>query len=297
MYKLQKKYKNNMYYFYNINNNRLIKTPQNIYNLLNEKLTSTHKLYNFINDKYKRGTLLDFHLFRIIISSKKINVFSKSFNYILNKYLVLFAFIFSICALPFIKNPLSTFSINQISPLILIVLYAITILVLIPLHEYGHFSQYYNYFNPNAISFGFSVRYLSFWMFFTDVPFINLMPKKEKLNLITAGIKTQIVIWFLITILCLLFKNVLFIYLYYINLGNIISNCIPFFKLDGYWYMSTKLNVDDYMKYFYKMIKKEEKFSMIILILGFINITSIMTIVLFTIYNIFEFGYKFLGGI
>lgn len=56
-----------------------------------------------------------------------------------------------------------------------------------------------------------------------------------------------------------------------VNLGLIVTNLLPFLKLDGYWYLSNFLKVDDYMIYFKNMFSSKATFRIDILILGILN--------------------------
>lgn len=81
-----------------------------------------------------------------------------------------------------------------------------------------------------------------------------------------------------------LFLSVLFI----VNLVTLITNLLPFLKLDGYWAISTFLGVSDYDEYI-KMLKHQAPFKSNTIILGTFNSILILLTVLSLFFEIFKY--------
>lgn len=81
-----------------------------------------------------------------------------------------------------------------------------------------------------------------------------------------------------------LFLSVLFI----VNLVTLITNLLPFLKLDGYWAISTFLGVSDYDEYI-KMLKHKAPFKSNTIILGTFNSILILLTVLSLFFEIFKY--------
>ena len=81
-----------------------------------------------------------------------------------------------------------------------------------------------------------------------------------------------------------LFLSVLFI----VNLVTLITNLLPFLKLDGYWAISTFLGVSDYDEYI-KMLKHQAHFKSNTIILGTFNSILILLTVLSLFFEIFKY--------
>lgn len=81
-----------------------------------------------------------------------------------------------------------------------------------------------------------------------------------------------------------LFLSVLFI----VNLVTVITNLLPFLKLDGYWAISTFLGVSDYDEYI-KMLKHKAPFKLNTIILGTFNSVLILLTVLSLFFEIFKY--------
>lgn len=81
-----------------------------------------------------------------------------------------------------------------------------------------------------------------------------------------------------------LFLSVLFI----VNLVTLITNLLPFLKLDGYWAIGTFLGVSDYDEYI-KMLKHKAPFKSNTIILGTFNSILILLTVLSLFFEIFKY--------
>lgn len=267
--------KNDEHWLYNTRNNRTIVSQSPIEDyLLNESMTTDNPLFDFVNSVPK-FTITNINLFKIIVPSKKISRFHDFILQLLKLPIVLSALLISlICFFQFSRDNLSmitTFSITEI-----VGLYLILSGIIFPLHEYAHFAVYYKNFKPKHTIFGFSLRYMSMTAFFIKVPFFKLLDSKQKKELILAGVKIQTIVWFLLTILYYFFPSLFLYHLMVLNLVAIIINLVPFFKMDGYWYLCEILRIDDYSQYFKDMISRKEKFRFDVFILGLANYVLIL---------------------
>lgn len=160
--------------------------------------------------------------------------------------------------------------------------------IILTLHEISHFYFYHKEFKSSYSIFGITLRYLSLLLFFTSVPFINLIKIENKKKLILAGIKTQTFILGVSSVVALVFptiaSNIYFQLFFWLNSLLIVANCLPFLKLDGYWYLSTLLKNNNYMSYFFNMLKGKEKFNYVIFIVAILNILVILLLLLSSIY-------------
>ncbi|PTI16564.1 hypothetical protein BU082_13015, partial [Staphylococcus warneri] len=189
------------------------------------------------------------------------------------------------------KN-LSNFQLNNLTS---IPLYVLTVyicgFIIVFFHEFSHFYYYARYFQTSKSKFGFSLRYIFMLLTFINVPFMNAMPIKWQKSLILAGIKTQISISGFLSLIALInpsiSNNIYFQIPFFLNIGLIMINILPFFKLDGYWYVSTVLGVSNYMKYFKKMVNKKVPFNIFIFIIGSLNIILILLFIIFSVFRIY----------
>lgn len=154
------------------------------------------------------------------------------------------------------------------------------------LHELSHYSYYYSYLSPKRFTFGITIRYISMIMFFTNVPFINTINAKDKI--INAGIKMQFVISSVVILLSNITPSLFLSVLFIVNLVTLITNLLPFLKLDGYWAISTFLGVSDYDEYI-KMLKHQAPFKSNTIILGTFNSILILLTVLSLFFEIFKY--------
>ncbi len=262
-------------WLYNVRNDRMIVSKQPLENYLGEINHSSNPLYDFYHSPYKRGTMTNFHILRIILDSSKIDFFHKIVLFLINRYSMITMLTLSILYLPrfaeHLQQSTEQFSLSQFSAGELIMIYLAVVGLVLPLHEYAHFSVYYKYFKPPKVTFGFSIRYFSMPVFFIKVPFYKLLSDKKKNELILAGIKCQVAIWFFLSVIHMIYPSHFVSGLLLVNLGLIVTNLLPFLKLDGYWYLSNLLKVDDYMTYFKNMFSKKAAPRIDILILGILN--------------------------
>ncbi len=279
--------------FYNIKNDRMIVSSYPLEEYFEEINKPSNPLYDFYKSPYKRGSITNFQIVRIILNSNNITMFHKISLFLTNKYISFTMLFLSILYFPQVGTTIQEFkkpfNLNQLPIKEVLLLYLIVIIVILPLHEYAHFSVYYKYFKPPKVTFGFSIRYFSMPVFFIKVPFYKLMSVQEKNELILAGIKFQVAIWFLLSIIHYIEPSKFICSLLLINIGLIITNLLPFLKLDGYWYLSNVLKVDDYMNYFKQMISKKVPLRADIFILGVFNFIFIIISIVGIFHDIITF--------
>lgn len=278
----------NRYIIYNNYNNRTIVGNDEVIEYLEQhkNIENDSPLYDFI-EQHKKKNILDFNLISILIKTSRLKSVYKFAGFTTNTFSVWLA-LFLIFFVIIYKNDefLTSYEMKfRNLPLYIIGLY-VSQFIIIVLHEISHYYYYYKYFQPKFIRFGITIRYLFLLLFFTTVPFINKMDKVEKKKLITAGIKTQVTIEGLLAIVILLEANNFFYLLFLLNLGSIFINILPFFKLDGYWYITAILNINDYMDYYKDMITFKKKFNLLIFIIGTLNLFLILIFILYSIFKI-----------
>ncbi len=130
-----------------------------------------------------------------------------------------------------------------------IMVYLITMAIL-TFHEFSHVVSYFHHTKITPFV-GFKLYFLN-PIVYTDVTLIKSLDKKNKFNVLFAGIYTQIIFNFFICAILLLSKNLglhalyeIMNYVFYINLIVIIFNSNIFYKYDGYWILSSHLNTEN----------------------------------------------------
>ena len=123
-------------------------------------------------------------------------------------------------------------------------------------------------------------------VFFIKVPFYKILKGRKKNELVLAGVKFQVAIWFFLTLIALIYPSNFLFGLIIVNLGLIVTNLLPFLKLDGYWYLSNLLKVEDYMAYFKDMFSKNKKFRLDIFLLGIVNFLMIILSIISFIHSL-----------
>ena len=104
--------------------------------------------------------------------------------------------------------------------------------------------------------------------------------------MVLAGVKFQVAIWFFLTLIALIYPSNFLFGLIIVNLGLIVTNLLPFLKLDGYWYLSNLLKVEDYMAYVKDMFSKNKKFRLDIFLLGIVNFLMIILSIISFIHSL-----------
>lgn len=279
---------------HNIDNDRMIVTNDAVFGFLKNTTDTNNPLFDFLNAKKK-----------VVRNIFEIDIFSKTIESSIVKKLVLpfilltnyvsLTVCFFISVFLFKKFVLSNYSsllsisIGRINILKLIIYYIASMIIITFLHELSHYSYYYSYLSPKRFTFGITIRYISMIMFFTNVPFINTVNAKDKIKIINAGIKMQFVISSVVILLGSITPSLFLSVLFIVNLVTLITNLLPFLKLDGYWAISTFLGVSDYMEEYIKMLKHKAPFKSNIIILGTFNSILILLTVLSLFFEIFKY--------
>lgn len=277
-------------YIYNVENNKMLKAKEEAKTYLENIEHAPDKLKKFLFSSYSRGPAYDFHFLRLIISMNSINPLLKLLRFITTPIVSLILLILNILFF-FIVTSLKGNEILLINEDLIVniapylVFLFVGSFIITFFHELGHFSVYNRYLGSKQLSFGLSIRYFTFLLFFTNTPFINTLTKNKKRHVILAGVQTQLFISIILFLLILLLDSRFFLFLYLQNTGMILINLIPFFKFDGYWFISSLLNTEDYMKSFVNIIRKQEKFNSKIFFLSVMNILLVCLIMLNAIFN------------
>ncbi|MFD3221764.1 hypothetical protein ACE3LZ_12640 [Staphylococcus saprophyticus] len=285
---------NESYYIYNQSNNRTIVGNQEVINYLENvvNIDSSSPLFDFIEKKAKFN-ILDFNILSFNLENKTFINISSFANITSNKIICIIAFLLTLIFIG-TPNDLNDFQINDWKHAFtsLIFMYICGFFIIL-FHELSHMHFYANYFHTNKNKFGFTLRYFFMLLVFINVPFINAMDIKSQKIMVLAGIKTQIFIAGVLSTLALIFPtiagNIYFQIPFFLNIGIIMVNILPFFKLDGFWYTSIILGVPNYMNYFKNMITKNVKFNFFIFLIGVINTTLIILFIVWSIYRIYLF--------
>ncbi|TDM28776.1 hypothetical protein ETH98_08570 [Macrococcoides caseolyticum] len=276
---------------YNSANDRTIVGNQEVIEYIRNHPTidNTSPLFDFVENK-KKLKIWDFHIFSTTLNSQQIAGLSGFSKVTTNPIIVMISLVVSLYFLFFgfnIRFPESPTGIEYLK--FLAILYPIQ-LVIAFFHEMSHFYYYNKNFRPQRVRFGLTLRYFSMLLFFTNVPFMNSLTYEKKQKLILAGIYTQITLMGVLSVLALTFQdistNMYFIFIFIINLGSILTNLIPFLRLDGFWFISNFLKVDNYMHSYLNILKKKASFNLLIFIMGTLNIIFIVITILYSAYGI-----------
>lgn len=275
---------------YNPQNNRLIlTTPETIQKLENLKPeTAQRQVKDFVFSKYNRGKLYNFHFLRLKLKMQSFKPLLE-FLYFITTPLLSTAFLIINLFILFSpeiirKNSYSSITSQISSNFVPLLIGTIIILVI---HELSHFAVYSHYLRPIYFSCGLSIRYFSLLLFFTDVPFIRTLSIKERRRVTLAGIESQLFVSIILFCASYFMRSSIFFILYLQNIGLIVTNLMPFFKLDGYWLINSFLGTDDYMKDFFKIIKRQRVIDWKIMFLGILNSVLIALNVVLLVYKIY----------
>ncbi|MCE5034947.1 hypothetical protein KJB64_11685 [Staphylococcus cohnii] len=283
----------NNYLVFNVYNNRTIKGNIEVINYFKENpyVDKDSPVFDFV-EKKKPTNILNFNIFKISIDNKYIRGLSSFANISTNNIIVSLSLIITLLFIIFSSNLFDFSGAKNINYWFLIIYVYITQIIITALHELSHFYFYQKNFKTHKTNFGITLRYFFLVLFFTSVPFMNLMNKENKNNLILAGIKTQITISGVLCVFSVIFgdysSNIYFKIVFYYNFFILLTNALPFFKLDGYWYISNVLNINNYMSYYFSMIVRKQKFNLIIFLIGTLNIILIVAFIIYSSYEIYK---------
>lgn len=229
---------------------------------------------------YKKKTnLLDIKILNLKIKSSILNKIVTLLNVLFNDI----TFMISLCSLIFIpKILIATQKINflEINIKDIAIIYLAQFFI-ICLHELGHYQEYTKKCRREYGYFGVGLRYFCLILFYIDVSFLNTLNKNQKIKIILAGIRNQFILNFMFTIMYLSTNSEILLCVICINWIVMITNGLPFMKLDGFWFINTLLNTENYMNDFFMSVKHRKKVRTIVPILGILNIT-IIVIIFFT---------------
>lgn len=225
----------------------ILNTKNKRYILADYETLNFLKSYNYSEKNYeiddylynKKINILDMKILNLKIKSSFIKKILNLLSIFFNKY----TFILSLISIIFIPRILLEFKKFQtqdlnINNLILIFLIQFFIIII---HELGHLQEYSKIFKREYIFFGIQLRYFCLLMFYTDVSFFSILNKSEKIKIILAGIRNQMVLNFFLIILYYIYQKNIILLSITINSIIIITNCLPFMKLDGFWFINPLL--------------------------------------------------------
>lgn len=278
-------------YIFNTNNDRMVKTTDEMIGYLEDYQiadeTNDSAVDKFIFDKRKKRPF-ELKLARFSVENRH---FSKIFRLFDTLYFRLFMGITALAGfvlLPlFIADGATSYMDNSLhldwKGAVMIYL---SQLIITAFHELGHYYYYQKYINSEKFRFGILLRYLFLFLFYTNVNFIDRLPKKQQIKILLAGVQVQASINGMLLFSMLVVQSPFLLSLFFINLINIIINLVPFLKTDGYWVMNLMIGSDDYMRSFKNWItRKKETIKFSELFFSIINILCIVYILLSGTYH------------
>ncbi|TFJ44234.1 hypothetical protein CKN80_07825 [Carnobacterium divergens] len=256
-------------YIFNTNNDRMVKTTDEMIEYLEDYQiadeTNDPAVDKFIFDKRKKRP---FELKFARVSVEK-RFFSKIFRLFDTLYFRLFmgiAALVGFVLLPlFLADGATSYMNNSLhldwKGAVMIYLGQ---LIITTFHELGHYYYYQKYINSEKFRFGILLRYFFLFLFYTNVNFIDRLPKKQQIKILFAGVQVQASVNGVLLFIMLFVQSPFLLSLFFINLINIIINLVPFLKTDGYWVVNLMIGSDDYMRSFKNWITRKKttiKFS------------------------------------
>jgi len=120
------------------------------------------------------------------------------------------------------------------------IIWCCSIFFILILHELGHsFSAQRYGVNSNDIGVG---LYLFFPVFYINLGEIWKLSSFKRIIINLSGIYFQLIIGFILSILFIVYENIIFVNLFFSNFLIILVNLNPFIKFDGYWILSDIMN-------------------------------------------------------
>lgn len=284
---------NENYYIFNPKNERMLQANEATLQYLQTYSETTEKvkeIENFLRGK-RRNSFNSFKFLNLKIHIKDNNILFRLSG---NKYVQT---LFWLCIItffltqPFIfKEGFSNLTnIEESFKWYDLIFIYIAQLIIIALHELGHFVVYKKYVNTSTMRFGIMLRYFFMLAFYTNVNYLRNLPRKSKLKIVIAGIMVQAIIGGIIGAFLLFYPAQELYYIYIINIFIMLVNIVPFLRLDGYWLFNIIINSEDYMQSFKLFITKRRKIRPIECIFGAINIILIMLVVINGIFVIMRY--------
>lgn len=230
-------------------------TEEHIRNTLpEEKIRHFNSLYDLLmnRDRRQKGSLFSFDLVRIHLD----NLQGKVGN-ILGYYyeLVNFLFVSSIVLLPVAVVAFGRIDLHYLLKANIfsgIMTFLMVSFVSSIAHELAHLGSATKH-GLMAPCIGVKILYFQL-SFFADVTAIRgrYEPRVYR-DVMSAGVKVNFSICIL-SMICSMFTGLeIFLYISIINFSFFIVNLIPFFKLDGYYLLSSWINAGDEIEYSYKL--------------------------------------------
>ncbi|MBE7129462.1 peptidase M50, partial [Bacillus mycoides] len=238
----------------------------------------------------KKPTLLNFRLRTFSVSTKGFETLYKIENIKVFKCLFLCLFIFFAITFPaVVKKGCTFFNSNATNFNIYHLIYIyVAQLFIISFHEFSHYYTYRKYIKSDKMRFGIIIRYFFLLLFFTNVNYMRTLDKRKKIAIMLSGVMGQMILGSLLAIMYLFSSSDVILYIYIANCIIILTNMMPFLKLDGYWVINLMIGSEDYMKSFKKFIFKRQKIKSSELLLGLVNCILIATVISSGVYWVFD---------
>lgn len=153
-------------------------------------------------------------------------------------------------------------------------------ILIVQLHEFGHYLTYRKYVRTKTARFGVMIRYFFIPLFYTNVNYMRTLQKKQRIRILLSGVITQLFTGGILSIAYILTENNLILYLYMVNILIIVLNIIPFLRMDGYWLINLFIDSDDYMNSFTQFIFKRKQIQFLELLFAIVNIVLILFVII-----------------
>ncbi|HDX9652461.1 TPA: peptidase M50 [Bacillus wiedmannii] len=280
-------------YIYNPNNERMIEANQDTleylrsYNIETSEKVEGLERFLFGN---KKTNLLNFRLRTFSVSSKGFETLYKIENIKIFKYLFLCLLIFFAITFPVVVKKGYTFfnsNATKFNIYHLIYIYAAQIFI-ISFHEFSHYYTYRKYIKSDKMRFGITIRYFFLLLFFTNVNYMRTLDKRKKIAIMLSGIIGQMIVGSLLAVMYFFSNSNVILYVYIANCVIILTNMMPFLKLDGYWVINLIIGSEDYMKSFKTFILNRKKIKSFELLLGLMNCILVAVVIFSGLYLVFD---------
>jgi len=163
-------------------------------------------------------------------------------------------------------------------------------LIIVVIHEFGHIANYQFHTGCKQMFWGIELRFYFLLMYYTSVPFVGFLNKKSQLEVVMGGVRSQALLGLMLSVLGVAFSDNIIVVLFLAdNLLIMLTNLLPVMRLDGYWAINIKLNLNDYVSDFWSDIKQRKLPKVSITCLVLFNYLVILFSFCSFVYGIFVF--------
>jgi putative peptide zinc metalloprotease protein len=287
-------------YLFNPKNDKMIKADPPTFEFI--KNYDSHDpeqkvpgLENFLFGK-KKINWMHFKIIRFEIPSQVFNKVNALEKYTFFKIFFITSVLFFLLSMPFIiSRAVSAYQsgTHSFSFTHLIYIY-LAQLIIIMLHEFGHYYSYNKYIGTTKMRFGVLVRYLFLLLFYNNVNFMRTLEKREKLWITISGVLTQLFAGGILAAIYLMSFNNIILYIYAVNILIAATNLLPFLRLDGYWALNLLISSEDYMREFKNWIFKRKRIRKIEFVLGVLNLLLIIGVLSSGLYIVIKMAGEYI---